>query len=145
MGDRGVGVEGLDDLQVAAFDHQPGPAAAELADTGCLELFLELIQAAPSGVDLVGQIAAGLAAAAGLHAFPIKRVVPDLGGVVENAGLVGIAGTVFDNRFQVFLAAAGGIAQKIVQVGDISLMMFAVVEAERVGRNMRLQGILRIR
>ena len=46
MGHRQVGIAGLRDFQLTAFEHQPGPAAAELRGAGLLEPFAELVVAA---------------------------------------------------------------------------------------------------
>ena len=40
------------------LDDQPGPTATKATDTGCLELGLEFIKAAPFGIDGVAQILA---------------------------------------------------------------------------------------
>ena len=91
MAHGGVGVGGLGDLDGPLLGDEPGPAAAELGDAGVLELFLELVERAERGVDGGRDIVRGLAAAARFHAVPVKRVVPDLRGVVEHAGLRRVA------------------------------------------------------
>jgi hypothetical protein len=66
MGQGQIGVGRLGDLQGAAIEHQPGPAAAELGGAGCLELLGEGLEAAEVGGDLVGQGTGGGAATTGL-------------------------------------------------------------------------------
>jgi hypothetical protein len=62
-------------------------------------------------------------------------VVPDLRGIIENA-----AGRLADDLFKAGILEFGALHQ-IVQVGDIGLMMFAVMEFECFLGNMRLQGV----
>ena len=85
-GQRRGGIAGIDDIHrtVALLD-QPGPSRAEVAHRTFGECFLEGLVVAPLLVDRSGQRAARLAAAAGLQAAPEEGVVPDLGGVVEDA------------------------------------------------------------
>ena len=64
MRHRQVGVRRLGDLQLAAVQHQPGPAAAELRRAGGLERLDELVVATEVGIDLGRDLAGGLAAAA---------------------------------------------------------------------------------
>jgi hypothetical protein len=52
-----------------------------------VNFFLERRERAERGVDGVGQLAGGFAAAVGLQAVPVEGVVPDLRGVVEHAAL----------------------------------------------------------
>ena len=49
---------------------EPGPAGAELADAGVLELLLEGVEGAERLVDRVGEVAVGLAAAVRAHRSP---------------------------------------------------------------------------
>src|SRR5690606_15596560 len=107
--------------------HQPGPAGTEGADGDLGEFFLELVEGAEGGIDGVGQGAGGLATAVGLHAVPVEGVVPHLGGVVEDA-----AGGALDDLFQ-GLAFELGARNQVVQVGDIGLVVLAVVVFQRLG------------
>src|SRR5579863_8399935 len=70
------------DRELAAAGDEPGPAAAELADRGGLEIVLELGEAAEIAVDRLREVAARGAAAIGLHAVPEEGMVPHLRGVV---------------------------------------------------------------
>src|SRR6266705_2521924 len=56
------------DRELPAAGNEPGPAAAELADRGRLEIVLEFGEAAEVAVDRLREVAAGAPAAIGLHA-----------------------------------------------------------------------------
>src|SRR3954449_4303818 len=58
-GDRRVLVGGARHREPRAVVHEPGPAAAELADARGVHLLLELVEAAEGLVDAVGQRARG--------------------------------------------------------------------------------------
>src|SRR5436190_18609605 len=64
--------------ELAAVGDEPGPAAAELADRGRLEIILEFGETAEIAVDALGEVAARGAAALRLHAVPEKGMVPYL-------------------------------------------------------------------
>ena len=133
-GQRGGGIGRADQGQAAIGAlHQPCPARTKGGDGGFGECFLECVEAAKCGIDGLAQLAAGRAAAIGLQAIPIKAVVPHLGGVVEHATL-----RLPDDLFQrgVFKLGAGNHA---VEIGDIGLMMLAVVEINGFGRDMRFK------
>jgi hypothetical protein len=66
-------------------------------------------------------------------------VVPHLGRVIENAAL-----RLLDDVFQRQVFELGALDQ-VVQVRDVSLMVLAVVLFQRLGRDVRLQGILGVR
>ena len=140
MGQGQVGVAGLGDLQGAVVEDEPGPAATELGGAGGLEGFDELLKAAEVSVDLVEQSAAGGAATVGLDALPVEAVVPDLGSVVEHAGLAGVTGHGDDGVFQA-LAFQIGASHQVVEVGHVSVVVLAVVELKGLAGDMRLEGI----
>src|SRR5207248_10622143 len=56
--ERTVLVRAALDRQLAAVVDQPRPAAAEAADAGFLEFFLEFVEAAERGLDRIGNRAA---------------------------------------------------------------------------------------
>jgi hypothetical protein len=68
-------------------------------------------------------------------------VVPDLGGVVEDPRLVRLAGRGVDDGFE-RLAFEIGALDQVVEVFDIGLVMLAVVKAERVGRDDRIELVV---
>src|SRR5690606_26001298 len=100
VGERAGRVRGLGDLQLAAVEDEPGPAAAELRRAGILELLNELVERAEVGVDLVGNRAGRLAAAIRLHRMPVESVVPDLRRIVEYAGFRRIIGGVLHDLLE---------------------------------------------
>src|SRR5487761_772498 len=83
LGERNLGVAGLDDLELAALLHQPPPPGTELRNGIGGEVLAEIVVAAEIGVDHRGDTARRLATAAGPEALPVERVVPGLGGIVE--------------------------------------------------------------
>src|SRR6185312_3302799 len=139
--DRRVGVRGGDDLELAARTlHQPGPAAAELADGRLLEGLVEFLDAAEARLDRVGDLAGGRAALRG-HALPVEVVVPDLTGVVEDALFLVVAGRLLDDPLQVHVLVRRA-ADHLVQIVDVGLVMLVVVERDRLGGNHRVEGAL---
>src|SRR3569832_1118125 len=93
---RRAGVGSARDIhRTIRFLDQPSPARAAAADAGFREFFLELVKRSPFLVDRIGQCAARSAAADGLHAVLVKRMVPYLRGIVEYA-----AGRILDDVFQ---------------------------------------------
>lgn len=139
-GQRGGGVAGVDDVDraVGLLD-QPGPARTEVAGGRLVEGFLEGVEAAPLGVDGVGQLAGRRAAGLGSQAVPVEGVVPDLRGVVEDAtrGLL-------DDVFQRQVLELGARDQ-VVQVRDVGLVVLAVVELQRLFRDVRSQRVQFVR
>ena len=116
--------------------HQPRPAGAERADRGLAEFFFELRKAAERLLDAVGELAARFAAAFGRQAVPIKRVVPHLRRVVEQSSL-----RLLHDRHQIHVLELGAL-DHVVGVGDVGLMMLAVVVLNGLRADMRCQGIL---
>ena len=126
----------VDDVdRTVSFLHQPGPAGTEVGRGGLGEFFLELVQRTPLGVDRVGQCATRSAAAVRLQAIPEKGVVPDLGGVVEQA-----AGRLLDDVFEGSIFEFRALDQ-VVQVGHVSLVMLAVMVFQGFLGHVRLQCI----
>ena len=72
--------------------------------------------------------------------MPVEGVIPDLGRIVEDAGLRRIAGRDLDDVFQGFICEVGRLDQAI-QLADIGVVMLAMVEIQCLGRDMRRQGI----
>ncbi len=85
LGERDLGVAGLDDLELAAVEDQPAPAGAELRVTrGRANSFLKLSKPPKSASIIGASLPGGLPPPPGLQAVPVERVVPDLRGVVED-------------------------------------------------------------
>ena len=89
--ERVVLVGGGNDLEFVIIEDEPGPAAAEPAHGGRFKFFLERVEAAESGFDVVAQFAGGDSAGLGGEQFPeqgmvgvsaavVSDDVPDLGG-----------------------------------------------------------------
>src|SRR5206468_1766541 len=82
--DRIVLVGGGDNFQFATIHHEPDPAAAEAPDAARFKLFLERVEAAEGGLDVVAQFAAGRATGFWSHQFPKHRVVVMAAAVVAH-------------------------------------------------------------
>ena len=141
---RGFGVWRLGDGQLAILQHEPGPAGAELATAGCLEVFHELVVAAEVAVDHRRDLAGGLAAAVRFHRMPVECVVPHLRGIVEQAGLGLVASRFFDDFFERRLLEVGTFDQA-VQVRHIGLMVLAMVVIEGLLGDVRGEGSTSVR
>src|SRR5690606_19447449 len=69
-GQRSLGVRSLDHFQFAAIQHQPYPAAAELAHASVYKFFFEVFVAAEVSVDFCSNCASRCTATVRLHAGP---------------------------------------------------------------------------
>lgn len=118
---REVGVGGLGDLQLAALEHEPRQDRAELRDAGLGELLLELLEGAEVTRDGRGDVTGGGAAAFRFHRVPVKGVIPDLGGVVEDAAV-----GAHDHFFEA-LRRIGLPVEELVEVVDVGLVVLSVV------------------
>src|SRR5262245_28007154 len=92
MDERRVGIRGLHHLESALIEHEPDPATAELRGGCALELRDEGIEATEIHNDARAELAAGLAAAAGLETAPEEAVVPGLRAAIEDSCLGWVAG-----------------------------------------------------
>ena len=103
---------------------EPDPAAAEEGDATGFEFGLESGEAPPLFVDLGGEGAGRCRRAARGELGEVEVMVKDLAGVVEEG-----AGGLSDDlgQGQVFEAGAG---EQFVEVVDVGLEVFAVVEGE---------------
>ena len=136
VGDRGVGVVGVDDVHAAVGGfHQPGPAGAEVAGRLGVELFLELIERAELLGDRFTQCTGRLAAAVGAQAVPVEGVVPDLRGLVEQTTLGAL-----DDLFQGFAFVVGPFDQ-IVELGDVRVVVLTVMILERLFGDVRFKSV----
>jgi acetyl-CoA carboxylase carboxyltransferase component len=109
-----------------------------LLDEGSFEEFDEFIVTAQIAVDFSGNGAGRLAAAVGLHAVPVKRVIPDLRGIIEKTGLGGITRRRLDDVIQTFVVQIGAFDQ-IIQIHHISVVMFTVMKIQGFGGDMRFE------
>src|SRR5690625_1935902 len=117
-----MSVAGLTDLQAAVgFLHQPAPARAEDSDCLIRELFLEILKGAEALVDCLSQRAGRLATTVRAQAVPEEGVVPNLSSVVEDRAF-----GLLDDLLQRHVLKLG-TRNLIVQIGDVGLMMLAVM------------------
>ena len=136
--DRGLGVSGSADGEPVAFDAQPGPTAAELANRRRNHVLAEGGVTPEGSVDGGSKDAAGPTAPAGSQAMPIKTVIPDLGGVVEQGRLGRSIGAAAQDRDE------GSVGrwlsgQQPVERGHVTGMMAMIMEIDRFGRDHRGQ------
>jgi len=135
VGKGSVGVAGTDDTQGTILLDEPGPTRAEGGGRGVRELSLEFGEGAKRLVDRVGEGTAGLTAAVGAEAVPVKTVVPDLSGVVEDSARA-LLDEVFERHVGKFCAFDRG-----VQLADVSEVMFSIVELQGLLGDMGLEGV----
>src|SRR5690348_12794775 len=129
-GERQAGIGGLGDLETPILtQHQPGPSGAELADRGGLERFLEFLDAAEVGGELLLEIA-GNAAARGREAVPEEAVVPMLTRVVEDGSQILAAVSELDHFFERLALEGIILVHQAVERGDIRLMVLAMMELQ---------------
>jgi hypothetical protein len=70
-------------------------------------------------------------------------VVPGLGGIVEDGGLVRLAAG-FENYFLQGHVGKFAARNELVQVVEVTLVVLAVMKADGLGRNDGFQGIVRV-
>ncbi len=122
-----VRICGFGNLQRIIFQNQPCPPTAELRDTGILKFLDKLFIAFEIGVDLFCDGTRGRPTATGFHALPVKRMIPDLGRVVENAGSGSISRGFLDNLLETVFGQFGSFDQ-FVSVDNIGVVMFSVMK-----------------
>ena len=126
---------------------EPGPAGSEPGQGGLFEFLFEIVQVAECGIDRSRQITTGGTSAVRTHAFPEHRVVQVTASVVANRAanifgdVVKAADQLADRLFLEFGIAGDGV----VQVGDVSGMMFAVMDLHRRRVDVRFERIVGIR
>src|SRR6185437_10392934 len=81
---------------------------------------------------------AWLSATIRLHAVPEESMVPDLRGIVEDAGFRFVLRRRLDHLFE-GLRGQRRIPDEVVEVGHVSRMMLIVMEFQGLGRRVRLQ------
>ena len=141
--ERRFGIGGLQHLELGAFEDEPRPAAAELCDGRGREFLLAGIDAAECLLHLLLQSSGGLAAALGSQAAPVERVVPSLRRIVENARVLGLARRRGHDLLERQVCKLGA-RDELVRGLDVGLVMLAVMKAQRLGGNHRLERVLGI-
>src|SRR5690606_6266332 len=98
---------------------------AEMADGGINQGGAEFFEVAESLGNTASQNTVGLAAACRTHGFPVKFVVPALGGVIEKALQVILARRLLDDPFQGGASKASIRRQHIcfVHIGAVVLFV----------------------
>ncbi len=129
------------DGELAVFLHEPGPARAEATDAGFGEGFFEGIEGTEGSIDGIGQSTGRSAASIGGHAVPEEGVIPVTAAVVAH-GRGDVSGDFADvfakvidaHGFEIGLACEG-----VVQIGDVSVVMTAMMNFHRRGINVRFE------
>jgi len=133
---RVPGVGCLDDIERSvAFCHQPCPARSEEGGGGFGEQFLELLGRTVLLVDLFRQRSGGVGLFCRREAAEVEGMVPYLGSVVIDPAF-----RFADDRFQVGIFKFRSRDQ-VVEVIDICLVVFAIVEFQGFPADDRLQRI----
>src|SRR5712691_6383591 len=144
---RAVLVRGAFDHELATLIDHPRPAAAEAADTGLLQLLLELVETAERRVDRGGDRPARLAARLRRHDLPEHGVVDMAAAVVAHCGADVLRHGV-DAAQQILGALRlqfGMLVQRRVQIGDVRVVMLPVVNLHRLLVDVRFERIGRVR
>ncbi len=136
-GEDGFGHDGVvlvgggGDGEFAVFDDEPGPAGAEAFGAGFLEFGFEIGEGAEGGFDGVAESAGGFtgAGAFGGEEGPEEGVVHVAAAVVADGGadVFGNGGESFDEVFGGFVGEVGLGGDGVVEVGDVGLVVFVVV------------------
>src|SRR5262249_28955497 len=105
--------------------HYPDPAAPEVAGSGLAELLFEFVKASEPRLNRVGHRAFRRAARFRCQAFPVEAVVEMLRGIVKQPAARRGLDDVLER-----LALVGGALNKVVQVVDVSSVMFPVMVFE---------------
>mmetsp|Transcript_12468 Transcript_12468/g.37474 ORF Transcript_12468/g.37474 Transcript_12468/m.37474 type:complete len:225 (+) Transcript_12468:3577-4251(+) len=142
-GDGVLGVGGLHHRQLAVVHHQPCPPGAELGGASGGELLQEIIHGAEGGLDVRLQVTAHLLLGGG-HGLPVELVVPGLSRVVEFGGGRPVVPGRQHHLLQRLALQGGVVLDLAIQVGDVRLVVLAVVDVQGVLGNLRLQGSLLI-
>jgi hypothetical protein len=128
----------------AVFDDEPGPAGAEAFGAGFGEFGFEIGEGAEGGVDGGEEVAGGFAAGAfGCEEGPEEGVVDVAAAVVADGGadVFGDGGEGFDEVFGGFVGEVGLGGDGGVEVGDVGLVVLAVVDLHGGGVDGGLKGV----
>lgn len=142
---RAVLVRGRADgkLAVRTFD-EPRPAGAETGRASFGEGFLERVEGAERFVDRRGELTGGSLRAAGGDDFPEERVVHVAARVVADrrADVLRHGAEVLDQLLGAFRVEIGLAGDRVVQVGDVRLMMLRVVDFHRLRVDVRFESVV---
>src|SRR3989442_3251704 len=140
---RAVLVRAAFDHELAALIQHPRPPAAEAADARLLHFVLELVEAPERRVDRARDRAGRRAAGFWSHDLPEHRVVGVAAAVVADGG-ANVLWHTADAAQQILNALRlqlGMLLEGGVQVGDVRLMMLAVMNLHRPRIDVRLECI----
>src|SRR5207245_7985952 len=99
------------------------------------------IDAAEGGLDALLQGGGRLATALGPETAPVETVIPVLRRVVVNGAALRDAVGRGDDRLELHVGI-GRARHGLVEIVDVGLVMLAVVDAERVGGDHRVQCVV---
>ncbi len=147
FGDRVVGIGFLRDHQSAVgLGREPGPAGAEKAGAFGFEFGFESFKAPPLFLDLgfetPGRLRCPVRPGMTIVCTELRKVqvvIQDLPGVIENAAF-GFADDFFEGH--ILERSAGN---QFVEIVDVGLEVFAVVEGKGLGTDDRFEGIRCVR
>ena len=146
--DRAVLIGRGIDFEIArTVPGEPGPAGTEARRARGRELLLHGVETAEGTVDRRGQVARGVSAAAAAHDRPELRVVGVAAAVVAHGGLDRVRHDGAVVRQQFVQALAGQVAvvrQGVVQVGDIGVVVLAVMDFHGTRVDVGLERVMGI-
>jgi hypothetical protein len=127
----------------SAVTYEPGPAGAEAGGAGLGEVFLELGEAAELRVDRGGELALGGAALARAMTVQKNAWLAVAAGVVADAAADGLGhlAEIGDERVHIERRERRVVLEEIVGVGDVGLVVLAVVDLHRLRVDVRSEGI----
>src|SRR6478752_3197093 len=112
-----------------------------MVDRFLLKLVEQRLRRAEAVLDQLGELAFGLLALRRREALPEKAVVPQLSAVVEELLVVGLLGR--PNHLQKRCSAKALVAfDQFIGLDDVSPMVLAMMELERLGRHHRRKRVL---
>ena len=142
MDQRRVGVVERGDPELAAVEHQPGPAVGEMVDGFLVELLQQRLgRRRTRRRSAARSLPVGLLPVGRREALPEEAVVPELGAVVEQ---LACRPSALAARMTSTSEAPSRpvVAEQLVGLVDIGAVMLAVVEFERFGRHVRRERVL---
>ena len=127
-------------LSASRVEHQPGPAAGEMADRLLLQFGEQCVEIAEPVLDHRRELARRLLALGRRQALPEEIVVPELGGIVEQAlGALLLRGA--DHLAERAALEPDLLGQRVGLV-DIGLVVLAMMKVERLGRHEAAERVL---
>src|SRR5439155_8757289 len=144
---RSVLIRSRVDGKFPVADNQPGPTGAKAAQASSGKFLLKSGKRAKRRIDRRRKIPLGLSATALFHERPEEHVVPVAAAVVAD----GVANILRD-RVEAFEQIVDGLGlqtgltlQGLVEVGNVSAVMFVMMDLHRLGVDVRLKCVKRVR